>query len=289
MASSSRYESEFETIVNNHNDLERDPTRQFIRFNKVVGIGTSKRVYEGLDTYNGIKIAWSKIEVGEITEAESNKRCQEAEMMKSLNHQNILKCYTYWYDGRKFINIITDLCSSGNLRDYILKHDLFHCTVKLAGFGVAVYKEAEYVNNASGGTPEYMAPEIYRGKMYNELVDIHSFGMTVLQMVTYDKIYCEYEGLDYLNDVIAAVEAGFFPVALSKVDDYDPQLLQFIQKCVAPASLRPAALELFREPFLVATGEHDRSQDRPTPSRFRSLRKLSLTRKSRAYTQFDSI
>lgn len=36
------------------------------------------------------------------------------------------------------------------------------------------------------GTPEFMAPELY-DEEYNELVDIYSFGMCMLEMVT-----CEY-------------------------------------------------------------------------------------------------
>ena len=40
------------------------------------------------------------------------------------------------------------------------------------------------------GTPEFMAPEVY-AEEYNELVDIYSFGMCVLEMVTFDYPYSE--------------------------------------------------------------------------------------------------
>jgi len=40
------------------------------------------------------------------------------------------------------------------------------------------------------GTPEFMAPEIYE-EAYNELVDIYSFGMCVLEMVTFEYPYSE--------------------------------------------------------------------------------------------------
>lgn len=40
------------------------------------------------------------------------------------------------------------------------------------------------------GTPEFMAPEIYEEE-YNELVDIYSFGMCVLEMVTFEYPYSE--------------------------------------------------------------------------------------------------
>lgn len=40
------------------------------------------------------------------------------------------------------------------------------------------------------GTPEFMAPELY-DEEYNELVDIYSFGMCILEMVTLEYPYSE--------------------------------------------------------------------------------------------------
>lgn len=40
------------------------------------------------------------------------------------------------------------------------------------------------------GTPEFMAPELYEEE-YTELVDIYSFGMCILEMVTCDFPYSE--------------------------------------------------------------------------------------------------
>lgn len=40
------------------------------------------------------------------------------------------------------------------------------------------------------GTPEFMAPELY-DEEYNELVDIYSFGMCMLELVTFEYPYSE--------------------------------------------------------------------------------------------------
>lgn len=40
------------------------------------------------------------------------------------------------------------------------------------------------------GTPEFMAPELYE-ESYNELVDVYSFGMCVLEMLTSEYPYSE--------------------------------------------------------------------------------------------------
>jgi serine/threonine protein kinase len=42
----------------------------------------------------------------------------------------------------------------------------------------------------TSGTPEFMAPEVYE-EDYNELVDIYSFGMCILEMVTFEYPYSE--------------------------------------------------------------------------------------------------
>lgn len=41
------------------------------------------------------------------------------------------------------------------------------------------------------GTPEFMAPEMYEEKGYNEKVDIYAFGMCLLEMVTGEYPYAE--------------------------------------------------------------------------------------------------
>jgi WNK lysine deficient protein kinase len=42
----------------------------------------------------------------------------------------------------------------------------------------------------SAGTPEFMAPELYEEE-YTELVDVYSFGMCLLEMVTSEYPYSE--------------------------------------------------------------------------------------------------
>ncbi|KAL2548412.1 Serine/threonine-protein kinase WNK1 [Forsythia ovata] len=73
-----------------------------------------------------------------------------------------------------------------------------------------------------------MAPEVY-AEEYNELVDIYSFGMCILEMVTFDK-------------------SGKKPDALYKVKD--PEVRQFVEKCLATVSHRLSARELLNYPFL---------------------------------------
>lgn len=61
--------------------------------------------------------------------------------------------------------------------------------VKIGDLGLAAILRKSHAVHCVG-TPEFMAPEVYEEE-YNELVDIYSFGMCVLEMVTFEYPYSE--------------------------------------------------------------------------------------------------
>ncbi|KAK2970386.1 hypothetical protein RJ640_007514 [Escallonia rubra] len=88
------------------------------------------------------------------------------------------------------------------------------------------------------------APELSEDE-YNELVDINSFGMSVLELVTREYPYSECKNA---GQVYKKVLSGAKPVALEKVKDL--QVKQFIERCLVPISQRLPAAELLKDPFL---------------------------------------
>ncbi|KAL9689905.1 hypothetical protein QQ045_010296 [Rhodiola kirilowii] len=80
----------------------------------------------------------------------------------------------------------------------------------------------DHVAHSILGTPEFMAPEVYTDN-YNELVDIYSFGMCVLELVT--------------------------------VEVKDAEVKAFIEKCLVEATVRPTASDLLKDPFLEGVEE----------------------------------
>lgn len=102
------------------------------------------------------------------------------------------------------------------------------------------------------GTPEFMAPELYE-EDYTEMVDIYSFGMCVLEMVTLEIPYSE---CDNVAKIYKKVSSGQRPQALSKVKD--PEVRAFIEQCLAQPRARPSAAELLSDPFF---DEIDRDDD----------------------------
>lgn len=276
--------------------VEKDPSGRYVRYNEFLGKGAFKTVYKGFDEDDGTEVAWCQVDIDDVLQSpEEVQRSlySEVNLIKSLKHENIIKCYNSWVnDEKKTINIITELFTSGSLRQYRKKHknvdlkaiknwsrqilrglhylhthnppiihrDLkcdnifvngFNGQVKIGDLGLAIVMQQPFARSCIG-TPEFMAPELY-DEEYNELVDIYSFGMCVLEMVTGEYPYSECTNP---AQIFKKVTSGVKPAALSRVGD--PQVKQFIEKCLVPASLRLSAEELLKDPFLASENSKDR-------------------------------
>nr|DAD33673.1 TPA_asm: hypothetical protein HUJ06_012524 [Nelumbo nucifera] len=115
--------------------------------------------------------------------------------------------------------------------------------VKIGDLGLAAILRKSHAARCVG-TPEFMAPEVYEEE-YNELVDIYSFGMCVLEMVTFEYPYSE---CTHPAQIYKKVISGKKPDVLYKVKDLEVR--QFVEKCLATVSRRLPARELLKDPFL---------------------------------------
>ncbi|CAL5203478.1 unnamed protein product [Lathyrus oleraceus] len=279
--------------------VEKDPTLRYARYDEKLGKGAFKTVYKAFDEVDGIEVAWNRITIEDVMQLPENleKLYSEVHLLKSLKHENIIKLYSSWVDEKtRTINMITELFTSGSLRQYRRKHknvdmkaiknwarqilrglcflhshnppvihrdlkcdNIFvngnNGQVKIGDLGLAIIMQQPTARSVIG-TPEFMAPELYEEE-YNELVDIYSFGMCILEMIT-----CEYPYSECKNQaqIYKKVTSGIKPAALAKVND--PEVKQFIDKCLVPASMRLPASELLKDPFL-ATGNTKISHDTP--------------------------
>ncbi|CDY41908.1 BnaC05g46960D [Brassica napus] len=284
--------------------VEVDPTGRYGRYNEVLGKGASKTVYRAFDEYEGIEVAWNQVKLYDFLQSpEDLERLYcEIHLLKTLKHKNIMKFYTSWVDtSNRNINFVTELFTSGTLRQYRLRHKrvniravkhwcrqilrglhylhnhdppIIHrdlkCDnifvngnqgeVKIGDLGLAAILRKSHAAHCVG-TPEFMAPEVYE-EAYNELVDIYSFGMCILEMVTFDYPYSE---CTHPAQIYKKVMSGKKPDALYMVKD--PEVKYFIEKCLATVSLRVSARELLDDPFFrIDNGEFDlRSVDMDYP------------------------
>ncbi|VFQ80132.1 unnamed protein product [Cuscuta campestris] len=189
--------------------------------------------------------------------------------------------------GKKTFNFITEMFTSGSLRGYRKKykqveigavkiwarqilmglvflhgHDppVIHrdlkCDnifvnghigqVKIGDLGLAAILHGSSTAHSVIGTPEFMAPELYE-ENYNELVDVYSFGLCILEMLTGEYPYSECSNP---AQIYKKVTSGKKPRAFYKVEDLEAQ--QFIAKCLEPVSKRLSAKELILDSFLAS-------------------------------------
>lgn len=115
--------------------------------------------------------------------------------------------------------------------------------MKIGDLGLAAIVGKSHAAHSILGTPEFMAPELYEEE-YNELIDIYSFGMCVLEMVTLEIPYSE---CDSVVKIYKKVTSGVRPQGMNKVRD--PEVRAFIERCLAQPRARPSASQLLRDPF----------------------------------------
>lgn len=271
--------------------VEVDPTGRYGRYMDVLGKGAFKTVYRAFDEVDGIEVAWNQVKIDDLLQNPDDleRLYSEVHLLKTVKHKNIIKFYNSWIDdNNKTVNIITEIFTSGTLRQYRKKHkhvdmkavkgwarqilqglrylhshnppiihrdlkcdNIFvngnHGEVKIGDLGLATIMRQAHVHSVIG-TPEFMAPELYE-EDYDELVDIYSFGMCLLEMVTFEYPYSE---CNNPAQIYRKVTSGIKPAALNKIKD--PQTRAFIEKCLVAAPQRLPAKELLLDPFLQCDG-----------------------------------
>nr|XP_034908302.1 probable serine/threonine-protein kinase WNK4 isoform X1 [Populus alba] len=151
--------------------------------------------------------------------------------------------------------------------------------VKIGDLGLAAILRGSQSAHSVIGTPEFMAPELYE-ENYNELVDIYSFGMCVLEMLTAEYPYSECTNPAQIYKKVTSVKSVFIvtlvisgelehaqyntfvmqgklPAVFYRIQDLEAQ--RFIGKCLETASKRLPAKELLLDPFF-ASDEAELSQ-----------------------------
>uniref|UniRef100_A0A0E0KXL2 non-specific serine/threonine protein kinase n=1 Tax=Oryza punctata TaxID=4537 RepID=A0A0E0KXL2_ORYPU len=277
---------------------EVDPTARYGRYTEVLGKGAFKTVYpssharflgfDAFDQLEGLEVAWNQIKVGDILRNNDDleRLRSEVRLLKTLKHKNIIKFYNSWLDKKNNnINFITEVFTSGTLRQYRIKHKkvdvralkkwsrqilsglvylhshdppVIHRDLKCDNIFVNGNQGevkigdlglATILDNARSAHSIIGTPEFMAPELYdeeyNELVDIYAFGMCLLELVTFEYPYCECSNA---AQIYKKVSDGEKPSSLAKIED--PEVRFFIEKCIAKASHRLSAQELLMDPFL---------------------------------------
>ncbi|KAL7098395.1 hypothetical protein ACP275_09G015300 [Erythranthe tilingii] len=268
--------------------VEVDPSGRYGRYKEILGKGAFKKVYRAFDEREGIEVAWNQVKVADLLRnaVDLERLYSEVHLLKTLKHKNIIKFYNSWVDTKnEHINFITEIFTSGNLRQYRKKHK--HVDVRalkkwskqiLEGLSYlhshdppVIHRDVKcdniFVNGNQGevkigdlGLAAILqqarsahsvigTPEFMAPELYeeeyNELVDIYAFGMCLLELVTLEYPYIECTNA---AQIYKKVTNGIKPASLEKVKD--PGVRKFIEKCISRVSNRLSAKELLMDPFL---------------------------------------
>ncbi|KAG2231219.1 kinase-like domain-containing protein [Thamnidium elegans] len=278
------------TEIDERQDTERvievSNNGRFAKLNTFLGKGAFKVVYKAIDREEGYEVAWNVLQA---PRQEVKAFGHEIEILKSVRHPNIITFHEAWYNETEFI-FITELMTSGTLREYIRKlsplpnmkivkrwcRQILKGLVYLHGHQpTIIHRDIKcdniFINGAHGeikigdmgtaemkvdkkytviGTPEFMAPEMYEEKGYNEKVDIYAFGMCLLEMVTGEYPYNECTNA---AQVFKKVTQTIRPECLSRVND--EEVLSLINNCLASEHDRMSALEILEHSFLAVEPE----------------------------------
>ncbi|XVF54558.1 hypothetical protein PTKIN_Ptkin05aG0190600 [Pterospermum kingtungense] len=275
--------------------VEIDPTGRYGRYKEILGRGAFKKVYRAFDELEGIEVAWNQVKVSDLlrNSEDLERLYSEVHLLKTLKHKNIMKFYNSWVDTKnEAINFITEIFTSGTLRQYRKKHKhvdlralkkwsrqilegllylhshdppVIHRDLKCDNLFVNGNQGevkigdlglAAILSQAHAAHSVIGTPEFMAPELYeeeyNELVDIYAFGMCLLELVTFEYPYVECANA---AQIFKKVTSGIKPASLAKVTD--PGVKLFIEKCIAKASERLSAKELLGDPFLQPDEEND--------------------------------
>ena len=195
---------------------------EFYRIGRLLGKGAFGKVNLGMHKLTGKLVAIKSIKKIYLNDESSKKKVmQEFSILKELRHPNVIRLYES-FETEKHILIVTELCSGGDLLNYITKrkklsedmakfafksiisgleychtHRVLHRDIKLdnvlmnsdselkiCDFGVSKIISKGEILNDKCGTPAYMAPEILKGKGYKGFtVDLWSAGVALYAML----------------------------------------------------------------------------------------------------------
>lgn len=249
-----------------------------------IGKGAYGRVYKGLDLENGDFVAIKQVSLENIAQEDLNIIMQEIDLLKNLNHKNIVK-YLGSLKTKSHLHIILEYVENGSLANiikpnkfgpfpeqlvahyiaqvleglvYLHEQGVIHRDikganilttkeglVKLADFGVATkLTEADVNTHSVVGTPYWMAPEVIEMSGVCAASDIWSVGCTVIELLTCVPPYYDLQPMPALFRI---VQDEHPPIP----DGLSADITDFLRQCFKKdARQRPDAKTLLSHPWI---------------------------------------
>lgn len=226
---------------------------------------------------------------------------QEVEILKLLDHPNIVRAYEFFEDENKFY-IVMEQCHGGELFDEIIKHQqfsehqaaqiirqVFSCIAYLHGIGVAhrdlkpenlLLEEKDDIlniklidfgvavkvgkNGITGfiGTPSYLAPEVIEGS-YNEKCDVWSAGVIMYILLS----GCPPFQNEVQEEMYNSIKDCDYIIDGYEWDSISDDAKDLIKKILVPQKSRISAEKALKHRWLTK----QLKQDKKTPACLKSV------------------
>jgi serine/threonine-protein kinase ULK/ATG1 len=194
----------------------------YLVFAKEIGRGSFSTVYKGINQNNNQEVAIKKINNKALSKMR-NYIDKEINLMKKLNHKNIVKLYDVLYDfnNTEEVYLILEYCCNGDLTKfldsngideklaknylkqlseglkYLKDNNISHRdlkpqnilidkdnVLKIIDFGFAKNIDPSNMADTFCGSPLYMAPEILTYNKYTDQADLWSVGVILYELLT---------------------------------------------------------------------------------------------------------
>ncbi|KAF8194145.1 hypothetical protein BJ912DRAFT_1021429 [Pholiota molesta] len=247
-----------------------------------LGKGAFGQVYRALNWATGETVAVKEIQLSNIPKGELPEIMSEIDLLKNLNHPNIVK-YKGFVKTREFLYIILEFCENGSLHNiskrfgkfpenlvavyisqvleglvYLHDQGVIHRdikganiltnkdgTVKLADFGVAA-KTGGVQDGAVVGSPYWMAPEVIEQSGATTASDIWSVGCVVIELL---EGHPPYHTLDPMPALFRIVQDDCPPIP----EGASPIVKDFLYHCFQKdCNLRISGRKLLKHPWMAS-------------------------------------
>ncbi|KAH8987236.1 hypothetical protein EDB86DRAFT_3065770 [Lactarius hatsudake] len=250
-----------------------------------LGKGAFGQVYRALNWATGETVAVKEIQLSNIPRGELGQIMSEIDLLKNLNHPNIVK-YKGFVKTPEYLYIILEFCENGSLHNickrfgkfpenlvavyvsqvleglvYLHDQGVIHRdikganilttkdgAVKLADFGVASNTTAAGAasDDAVVGSPYWMAPEVIEQCGATTASDIWSVGCTVIELLEGRP---PYHALKPMQALYRIVQDDCPPIP----EGASPIVKDFLYHCFQKdCNLRISAKKLLRHPWMLS-------------------------------------
>eukprot|EP01126_Amoeba_proteus_P057894 TRINITY_DN7413_c0_g1_i1.p1 TRINITY_DN7413_c0_g1~~TRINITY_DN7413_c0_g1_i1.p1 ORF type:complete len:441 (+),score=102.80 TRINITY_DN7413_c0_g1_i1:61-1383(+) len=246
------------------------------------GEGASGEVFLATEKTTGRDVAVKKMELNKESE---RMIITEIGIMKTSKHENVIAFYDSFLLDRQ-LWVVMEYCDGGCLTDILEEDTIFmsetqiaYCCretlkaltyihdaqrihrdiksdnllltmqggIKLSDFGYAAQLQSSKTKrNTIVGTPYWMAPELIRGRDYNNKVDVWSLGIMVMEMAEGEPPYMEFPPLRALFLITTKGVPG-----LQQEELWSEDFLNFTYSCLeTQVEKRPTSHHQLEHPFI---------------------------------------